>query len=264
MAAISTSPAHLHRRLRAEHRGKDIRIPLLVSVFVGPALAATSLSLAGAQELTVFVRVETGEVLFFNPTDTAIEIAGYSIESPSESLAPEGWTPVAGRLDAAGDASFDASNSWLLLSGVDDASEFTEVVFFGAGGALDPGEFLSLGLGWDTGGGADLTATLLADEVVVSPEVVFSPLGDYDIDGDVDAADYTLFRDTFASTTDLRADGNQDGVVSVADYTIWRDAFIEIDPPTELISPSPEPSGAALAVAVLFYSPRRLRRVRKS
>ena len=47
-------------------------------------------------------------------------------------------------------------------------------------------------------------------------------LGDYNGDGSVTAADYTVWADTFGSTTDLRADGNGDGDITAADYTIWR------------------------------------------
>ncbi len=46
--------------------------------------------------------------------------------------------------------------------------------------------------------------------------------GNYDLINGVDAADYTIWRSTFGSTTDLRADGNQDGIVDAADYVVWR------------------------------------------
>lgn len=47
--------------------------------------------------------------------------------------------------------------------------------------------------------------------------------GDYDIDGDVDADDYHLWRDAYGSTLHLAADGNGDGVVGPADFAVWRD-----------------------------------------
>ncbi len=46
--------------------------------------------------------------------------------------------------------------------------------------------------------------------------------GDYDIDGDVDADDYSVWKDNFGSTLLLAADGNHDGVVNAADYSVWR------------------------------------------
>jgi hypothetical protein len=59
------------------------------------------------------------------------------------------------------------------------------------------------------------------DPPVVQPSQV--PDGDFNGDGTVDEGDYNLWKATFHSTTDLRADGNGDGVVDAADYTIWRD-----------------------------------------
>ena len=42
--------------------------------------------------------------------------------------------------------------------------------------------------------------------------------GDFNHDGTVDAADYTIWRHTLGSSTDLRADGNINGVVDADDY----------------------------------------------
>lgn len=49
--------------------------------------------------------------------------------------------------------------------------------------------------------------------------------GDYDRDGDVDIADYQSWKNSYGSTSDLLADGNNDGIVDAADFTVWRDAF---------------------------------------
>jgi hypothetical protein len=55
------------------------------------------------------------------------------------------------------------------------------------------------------------------------------PVGDYNHNGTVDAADYVIWRDTLGSTTDFRANGNNDGaslnVIDQADYDTWRGAF---------------------------------------
>lgn len=50
-------------------------------------------------------------------------------------------------------------------------------------------------------------------------------IGDYNLDGAVDAADYVVWRKTEGSTTDLRADGNRDGRVDRADHQLWRSKF---------------------------------------
>ena len=49
--------------------------------------------------------------------------------------------------------------------------------------------------------------------------------GDFNNNGTVDAADYTIWRDTQGSTTDLRADGNGDRQVNEFDYAIWKSLF---------------------------------------
>jgi hypothetical protein len=53
--------------------------------------------------------------------------------------------------------------------------------------------------------------------------------GDYNGDTKVDAADYTIWRDTLGSTADLRANGNDTGasagVIDAADYDVWKTNF---------------------------------------
>ncbi len=49
--------------------------------------------------------------------------------------------------------------------------------------------------------------------------------GDYNGDGIVDAADYTVWRDSLNSTTDLAADGDGSGVVDIEDYNLWKGNF---------------------------------------
>ncbi|QDV75091.1 hypothetical protein [Botrimarina mediterranea] len=71
------------------------------------------------------------------------------------------------------------------------------------------------------------------------------PLGDYYLDGEVDALDFTAWRTDYGTIGVSSADGNLDGVVDAADYTIWRDRYGM--PPLGV----PEPTGAALTVTFL-------------
>jgi hypothetical protein len=55
-----------------------------------------------------------------------------------------------------------------------------------------------------------------------------SVLCDYNRNGVCDAADYTVWRETLGSHTDLRANGdNSNLVIDFADYTFWKFHFGE-------------------------------------
>lgn len=50
--------------------------------------------------------------------------------------------------------------------------------------------------------------------------------GDYNADGEVNLDDYLEWKTTFGSITQLQADGNFNGQVDAADFTVWRDNFV--------------------------------------
>ncbi|MEO1498426.1 MAG: hypothetical protein AAFV43_14880, partial [Planctomycetota bacterium] len=67
-----------------------------------------------------------------------------------------------------------------------------------------------------------------SNELVVTPIPDLGALaqqatarGDFNGDSAVDIVDYTVWRDTLGSTTDLRADANDDGVVDEMDRDVW-------------------------------------------
>lgn len=89
---------------------------------------------------------------------------------------------------------------------------------------------------------------------VVDPSTITAALpGDYNADGVVDAADYTVWRNTLGSEDSLRADGNRDGVVDAADYDVWRDNFGgTLSAPAALsVARVPEPAGLVCATLLL-------------
>jgi glucose/arabinose dehydrogenase len=88
----------------------------------------------------------------------------------------------------------------------------------------------------------------------------YLPEGDYNEDGTVDAADYTLWRDTMGQSVltkpspsvpfegyGTKADGDGDGVVDMDDYEIWKTHFGEsISLGSAGIAAVPEPAAASL------------------
>src|SRR5262249_52935612 len=65
----------------------------------------------------------------------------------------------------------------------------------------------------------------------VSPDQILRVIegvlpGDYNHDGIVNAADYTVWRDEFGQTgSNLAADGNGDQTVNQLDYSVWKTNF---------------------------------------
>jgi hypothetical protein len=57
----------------------------------------------------------------------------------------------------------------------------------------------------------------------VRQDLRVSLVGDYNLDGSVDSADYAVWEKTKGSTSDLAADGNGDGRVDEADHDLWKE-----------------------------------------
>ena len=71
----------------------------------------------------------------------------------------------------------------------------------------------------------DVSVLYSATDVVVQIDDLLLS-GDYNQNGIVDAADYSLWRDTLGEMgMDLAADGNENGQVDDADYGVWRAHF---------------------------------------
>jgi hypothetical protein len=116
--------------------------------------------------------------------------------------------------------------------------------------------------GYSTGisGGTALVGSVLANDSIAGIDTgagylyhVPGPVlvGDFNIDGNVDGADYTVWRNTSGQTGNgLAADGNGDGVVNRADYNLWKRNYHQ-SPATGSLGPTgtvPEPGTALLLI----------------
>ncbi|MCA9188475.1 MAG: pentapeptide repeat-containing protein, partial [Planctomycetales bacterium] len=101
----------------------------------------------------------------------------------------------------------------------------------------------------------DLASLYTSGEVTLIGVPTILP-GDYNHNGVVDAADYTVWKDRFGSAMALDADGNQDGAIDAADYTIWKDNY-GLTSITAMSSAVSEPSGALLAASTALLLLKR-------
>jgi hypothetical protein len=101
--------------------------------------------------------------------------------------------------------------------------------------------------------GCNLSGRIYGLGVLASPRAP----GDYNDDGQVDAGDYIVWRNTYGQTgLKLPADGNGNGTIDAGDFDEWRLHFG--DPPaTASSSTVPEPSTLALLVTLAYAAVAR-------
>lgn len=133
-------------------------------------------------------------------------------------------------------------NGWVGGNGTIDNATVTldSIQFFGSGDAL-----------------------IYLDTIAHNPLgslVVPGMAGDFNGDGMINTNDYMLWKETFGSTSDLRADGNGDMLVNLADYTVWRDNLNSANGNALVVTKVPEPTSLALLTALISMSAIGLRR----
>lgn len=205
-----------------------------------------SLDVLGSVNNSNVVSTKTGSnVRFFGPVSGAGSFTGTGTVTFLNTFAP-GISPASVRFD--GDVEFDAaSNLEIELGGTTPGVQYDELIVLGdasLGGALDveliDGFVPAIGSTFQflnaSGGvnGSFSSASLPAvagrswqlDYQSNAVALVVTLAGDYNADGQVDAADYTRWRDSLGQTgVALAADGDNDGQVGAGDYAVWKANF---------------------------------------
>jgi hypothetical protein len=106
------------------------------------------------------------------------------------------------------------------------------------------------------------SGTIYLPPIIIQPP----PVGDYNLNGIDDAADYTIWRDTLGQVGEgLAADGNGDHIIDQLDYNLWALHFGESSGGAGALGGAavPEPCSLALALFAVFGGGRLLRRWRR-
>jgi hypothetical protein len=192
----------------------------------------------------------------YNPNFTAADNNGNPVEviirAYAERIETGAFTELAG-LTVVGEArglGFGTFNTPPVLELMANARSFT--VHTGDGN----GHFVS---NLKSSGYAGTALNQIIVDTVPEAPIVLP--GDYNGDDKVDAADYTIWRDTFNSTNDLRADGDASGTVDAGDYDVWKSHFGEMAGGGANVFGNsgnvPEPGVVAMVVAVAIASTHR-------
>lgn len=146
------------------------------------------------------------------------------------------------RISVAGTAHLDGVLVALASSGFEPSAGNSYTIVAGAmlSGTFESEQLPALGDG--------LMWQVLYDGVSATLLVTLS--GDYNGDGAIDAADYTVWRDLEGQEVpaNTRADGNGDGVVNQLDYAVWSDGFGKAISLAAETASTPEPGGATLTI----------------
>ena len=201
---------------------------------------------------------DSGEVSFFvgNPSST---ISSYAIRSPGGRLDPSEWDSIT---DGTNNGALD-SDPWIRISDLlTDDTEVAEGELPGGDGGVSiaAGTTISLGNIWRRGSLQDLQMQVLDLNGNVSfPSIdyigeVLLLDGDYNDDGVVDAADYTVWRDNVGNPAGSLPNDPSDQPIGETQYLTWRGNYgssLSGSPSAGVASAAEAPEPQAFVLLVL-------------
>ncbi len=209
---------------------------------------------SGTKINTLWLQVDptgAGDTFLRNTSDTTVYIDAYDILSDAGRLTTSGWNSF-------DEQDYEGTDTWLEVSS--NANQIGEV---NQGGftMLAPGAVLNLGALY-TGGEQDLEFSFLlqGQEIATAGYVLYEAFsnnsvpGDYNNDGVVDAADYTVWRDNLGDADESAINNNGDGGgITESDYTFWKQRYGNTSGSGAggLVVAVPEPTTAFLGILTL-------------
>ncbi len=197
------------------------------AVYFGGALQQTRLRL--------LVDPIDGDVSLMNPTDSPISLNSYRIASET-SLNNGQWSPISGQNISGFPAGNGTGNGWEVGPNV-SSSELVEWYLSGDS-TLAAGDSIYLGHAYNPSIDVhDLKFRYGSGDTEIAGSVLYEPFvpnvgavaGDYNGNGVVDAADYTVWRNHLGQTFQLTNEGpgQTPGMVTPEDYSFWKTHFGE-------------------------------------
>jgi hypothetical protein len=242
----------------------DGSVPTLLSISDGGIISATSLFVGirgvvqGDSKIIADVRSNGTVSPGISPGTLTID-GNYLQDSDGTLLIELGGTTPGTHFDSlqiTGGANLDGTLDVSLIDGFVPGPGDSFIILNAAAGIVDTfaTEILPA-----VGGGLLLEVEYGAEDVVLNTVGV---LGDYNLNGIVDAADYTVWRDSLGQMgTTLAANGNRNDRIDAGDYDVWRAHFGQIAGSGSAANANaavPEPSTLWMLLAgILTMSSRR-------